>query len=188
MIKETKHSHLYQQWQLLWEILRYRKDSGRLILVQVDEWPEKTKGEQPNYKITTKVKRGETNDMVIHANTHVYHANTRHADRTWINTTCRLSTRIHDTQVYHLKTRHVGLTREEDTDYENTRSGGFRKTRKGWFKKTRYAGLLLKDATRRRPSRGHDAQRLGQFWEIFENTCKINPLLPEGNCDYLFIP
>ena len=103
------------------------------------------------------------------------------------NTTSRLSTRIRDTQVYHLKTRHVGLTREEDTHFENTQLGGYRETLKGWFKKTHHVGLLLKDATRRRPSKGHDAQRLGQFWEIFENTCKINPLLPEGNCDYLFI-
>ena len=121
--------------------------------------------------------------MVIHANTQVFHANTWHADRTWINTTGRLNTRIHDTQVYHLKTRHVRLTREEDTHWEYTVVRLPENTER-LIQENALAGLLLKDATRRRPSKGHDAQRLGQFWEIFENTCKINPLLPKGNSDH----
>ena len=35
------------------------------------------------------------------------------------------------------------------------------------------------------PSR--EAKRRGQFWENFVNTSEINPQLPEGTCDYLFI-
>ena len=94
--------------------------------------------------------------MVIHANTHVYHANTRHADRTWINTTCRLSTRIQDTGLppkdatrrTYMRGRHTMRIHSWEASAKQGKGDSRKRAAQAYLSRRRHAGVPRKDTTR----------------------------------------